>query len=171
MTSLKSHDAADAQEVVLVRRAVAADVGVLTALERVAFSSDALSSRSFKNLIGSTTADLMVAEQAGKVRGYALVLYRAKSSVGRIYSIAVDPNNVRGGIGSRLLRAAEQACVDRGMSRVRLEVDESNLAAISMYQRFGYRRVGRTEKYYENGAPALRMERRLENADFGQKSY
>jgi ribosomal protein S18 acetylase RimI-like enzyme len=104
----------------------------------------------------------MVAEQAGEVRGYALVLYRAKSSVGRIYSIAVDPNNVRGGIGSRLLRAAEEACADRGMSRVRLEVEESNLAAISMYTRFGYQITGRTERYYENGAAALRLEKYLE---------
>jgi ribosomal protein S18 acetylase RimI-like enzyme len=104
----------------------------------------------------------MVAEQAEEIRGYALVLYRAKSSVGRIYSIAVGPNNVRAGIGSRLLAAAEQACINRGMSRIRLEVDEGNLAAISMYQRFGYRCVARTEKYYENGAAALRLEKYLE---------
>jgi ribosomal protein S18 acetylase RimI-like enzyme len=161
MTELKLQNAVGSQHLISIRRAVPADVPALTAVERVAFSSDALSARSFKSLIASATADLMVAEQSAEIRGYALVLYRAKSTVGRVYSIAVDPDKVRAGIGSRLLRAAEEACADQGMSRVRLEVDESNLAAISMYTRFGYQITGRTERYYENGAAALRLEKYL----------
>jgi ribosomal protein S18 acetylase RimI-like enzyme len=154
---------ADLPEVgsVSIRRAVSGDVNSLVVIEEAAFRSDIVSARSFKRLIASKTADVLIAEDASQVKGYALVLYRAKASVGRIYSIAVDPGSLRMGIGSLLLQAAEQACVHRGMSRVRLEVEEGNLAAISIYRRFGYRPTGRTEKYYESGAHALRFEKWL----------
>lgn len=146
---------------VVIRRAEVSDIQFLVALENAAFASDLLSKRSFKELIGSMSADVWIAERLGAPLGYAVVLYRAKASIGRVYSIAVDRTSARSGIGSLLLEAAEMACGKRGLSRVRLEVDENNLSAISVYKRFGYQMVGRTEKYYENGAAALRFEKRL----------
>jgi ribosomal protein S18 acetylase RimI-like enzyme len=154
---------ADLPEVasVSIRRAVSADVHSLVVIEEAAFRSDMVSARSFKRLIASKTADVLIAEEASHIKGYALVLYRAKASVGRIYSIAVDRGSLRMGIGSLLLQAAEQACAHRGILCVRLEVEEGNLAAISIYRRFGYRLIGRTEQYYESGAHALRFEKLL----------
>jgi ribosomal-protein-alanine N-acetyltransferase len=148
-------------ESVAIRPATMRDVDFLVALEKMAFSTDLLSRRSFKDLIASRSADVLIAESAGKRLGYAVVLYRANASLGRVYSVAVEPGNLRSGIGSLLLRAAETACQARGLHRVRLEVEEGNVAAISMYTRLGYVLAGRTEGYYENGAPALRLEKHL----------
>jgi hypothetical protein len=44
---------------------------------------------------------------------------------------------------------------------LRLEVREDNLRAIGIYEKAGFRRIGRETDYYEDGAPALRFEKTL----------
>ena len=44
---------------------------------------------------------------------------------------------------------------------MRLEVHETNHAAISLYRKSGYREFGRHHEYYEDGGHALRFEKRL----------
>lgn len=63
------------------------------------------------------------------------------------------------GFGARLLAAAERAARKRGRNRLRLEVRTRNRAARALYAQ--YRVVGRIDAYYEDGAPALRLERKL----------
>ena len=65
------------------------------------------------------------------------------------------------GVGPMLLRAAEEAALIRDCRSIRLEVHETNHAAISRYRKSGYREFGRHEKYYQDGGAALRFEKRL----------
>jgi hypothetical protein len=60
-----------------------------------------------------------------------------------------------------LLDAAERAALARGSTRMRLEVHPANHVAISRYRKHGYREFGRHHRYYEDGADALRFEKRL----------
>jgi ribosomal-protein-alanine acetyltransferase len=143
------------------RRAERGDLEALLKLESNAFTCDRLSRKSFRTLMGSKSADLIIAESDAGLVGYALVFYRRGSSTARIYSIAVVPDRTRRGIGARLLRAAEEAAMQRRAARIRLEVNEFNAAAISLYERFGYELFGRKENYYDDGSNALRFEKRL----------
>ena len=79
-----------------------------------------------------------------------------------LFSLARD-SHARGA-GRALLAAAERAAVQRGCVALRLEVRETNLRAIEIYERAGYRRIGREENYYEDGAPALRFEKMFAKA-------
>jgi hypothetical protein len=81
--------------------------------------------------------------------------------VARLYSIAVAPHMSGRGVGPMLLRAAEDAALARDCRTIRLEVHETNHAAISRYRKSGYREFGKREKYYEDGGTALRFEKRL----------
>ncbi len=47
---------------------------------------------------------------------------------------------------------------------MRLEVRSRNRRAIALYERQGYRRFGRIEDYYEDGATALRYEKLFRTA-------
>lgn len=147
-----------------LRAARVADIDALVAIENAVFATDRLSRRSFRMLIEGNTAESLVAERDGRIAGYAIVLYRTGSGVARLYSIAVAPKEGGGGIGRALLEAAEEAAYEKDRLVLRLEVREDNARAIAIYERGGYRRIGREADYYEDGAPALRYEKALRGA-------
>ncbi|TPN76123.1 GNAT family N-acetyltransferase [Mesorhizobium sp. CU2] len=144
-----------------IRKARASDVDDLAAIEKAVFTSDRLSRRSFRQLIERETAKMLVAENDGRVAGYAVVLFRKGSGVARLYSIAVSPFFGRLGIGRQLLDAAEEAAFEHDRLLLRLEVREDNDRAIRIYEQAGYRKIGREPDYYEDGATALRYEKTL----------
>jgi ribosomal protein S18 acetylase RimI-like enzyme len=57
---------------------------------------------------------------------------------GWIYSIAVSPTHQRQGIGTRLLRYAEKALIDRGCVKINLQIMEGNEAVTQFYVALGY---------------------------------
>ncbi len=145
-----------------VRPAVGTDIDALVAIEQAAFAGDRISRRSFRQLIERETAAAFVAEVAGRVAGYAMVLFRKGSGVARLYSIARASD--RPGLGPLLLQTAENAAYDRERLLLRLEVREDNHRAIALYRQNGYRRIGREPGYYHDGMAALRFEKTLRGA-------
>lgn len=137
------------------------DLDALLRLEREAFPHDRLSRRSLRRFLSSSNAETLITEQDGNITGYALVLFRPGTLVARLYSIAVAPQVARRGTGAMLLAAAEEAAIKRGCALMRLEVRENNAPAIARYNKSGYRQFGRHVGYYEDGAAALRFEKRL----------
>ncbi|HWF94627.1 MAG TPA: peptidase C39 family protein [Xanthobacteraceae bacterium] len=146
---------------VRLRKAVPADLEALDALEHRVFATDHLSRRSLRHFLGAPTAEVIVAEHDGELAGTAIVLFRPRSSVARLYSIAVAPHKGGRGIGPMLLAAAEAVAVERGCGTIRLEVHETNATAIARYRKSGYREFGRHPRYYEDGGDALRFEKPL----------
>ncbi|MFN6460639.1 MAG: ribosomal protein S18-alanine N-acetyltransferase [Nostoc sp. DedVER02] len=70
--------------------------------------------------------------------------------------VAVHPQYQRQGLGAALLYSLIKTACDRKMERATLEVRASNLAAISLYQKFGFKTAGRRRGYYQdNGEDAL----------------
>jgi [ribosomal protein S18]-alanine N-acetyltransferase len=145
-----------------LRRARAADLPALCALEREVFTTDVLSPRSFRRFLGSPHADLLVAEADGQFAGYVLVLYPPRSQLARLYSIAVSPHVGGRGVGPLLLAGAERTAKRRRRRAMRLEVHEHNTRAIARYEKAGYRLFGRHHAYYDNGGDALRFEKPLD---------
>jgi ribosomal protein S18 acetylase RimI-like enzyme len=58
--------------------------------------------------------------------------------VGYIYDIEVREDLRGKGIGSKLLRMAEETCREWGVREVMLAVEADNLEAIEWYERMGY---------------------------------
>lgn len=70
--------------------------------------------------------------------------------------LAIHPQYHRQGLGQALLYALLKTAGDRGLERATLEVRASNLAAISLYQKFGFKTAGLRRRYYkDNGEDAL----------------
>ena len=137
------------------------DLEAIERLERAVFSGDRLSRRSLRAFILAPHRPLLVATDAAGVAGYALVFLRKSGRTARLYSIAVDPARARRGVGRALIAAAQTYAIEQGRTTLRLEVREDNHPAIALYERLGYHRFGRAEDYYEDGAAALRLEKRL----------
>ena len=150
---------------VVIRDAEDEDLEGLSALEARSFASDRLAHRSLRRLIDRKSARLRVAVGRGGLRGYHLVLFRKGSSVARLYSIAVDDAHRGAGLGRRLLADAEVVAFRGRKKALRLEVREDNLPAIRLYERRGYRLIGRYAGYYADKADALRYEKPLSEPD------
>ncbi|MEH2064831.1 MAG: ribosomal protein S18-alanine N-acetyltransferase [Nostoc sp.] len=64
--------------------------------------------------------------------------------------LAVHPEYHRQGMGAALLYSLIKTACDRKMERATLEVRASNLGAISLYQKFGFKTAGRRPRYYQD---------------------
>ncbi|MBJ2180824.1 GNAT family N-acetyltransferase/peptidase C39 family protein [Pseudomonas veronii] len=143
------------------RVASPSDVPTLVALEQHCFTTDRLSPRSFHWMISRAHGELLVAEQDGQLLGYALVLFHRGTSLARLYSIAIAEHARGLGLGKRLLSRIEACAVEHDCAYLRLEVRSDNPGALALYERNGYRRFALINDYYEDHAPALRLEKRI----------
>jgi ribosomal protein S18 acetylase RimI-like enzyme len=144
-----------------VRTAERGDLDALVELEQRVFATDRLSRRSLKRLLASPSAEVIVVQARERLEGTAIVLFRPRSTIARLYSIAVAPEMGGRGFGSVLLEAAEAAAIARDCRAIRLEVHHTNRAAMARYRKSGYREFARHPNYYEDGGDALRFEKRL----------
>lgn len=72
--------------------------------------------------------------------------------------LAIHPRFQGQGLGQALLWALLKKAHYRQLERATLEVRESNLAAVSLYKKFGFKEAGRRKRYYEDtGEDALIM--------------
>ncbi len=85
------------------------------------------------------------------LEGERLVGYVGMTTVldeGYISNVAVDPAERRKGIGDSLIGELLVRARERELSFVTLEVRESNLPAIRLYEKHGFRPVGLRKNYY-----------------------
>jgi ribosomal protein S18 acetylase RimI-like enzyme len=144
-----------------IRPAVIDDLDPLLVLENRCFELDRLSRRSFRHFLTSGTASCLVAEGAGGLLGYALVLFHGRTALARLYSMAVAPEHQGHGLGRTLLEASEVAALNGGAAIMRLEVHPNNAAAIALYRAAGYVEFGVYRGFYEDDSDALRMQHAL----------
>ncbi|MEO3428360.1 GNAT family N-acetyltransferase [Pelagibius sp. CAU 1746] len=145
----------------MIRSATPEDLSALFELEETAFSHDRISRRNFRHILNGANAATFVASDRQGLCGYVTVLFRSGTRLGRIYSLAVARRCRGRGLGRKLLAAAEAACRERDCRALRLEVHPRNARARRLYKQAGYSVFGRYDKYYENGADAVRMEKPL----------
>jgi len=89
----------------------------------------------------------LMSERAGRPTGF--VLGRLVANESEVLNLAVREQFRRQGEGRALLEELLRRFVESGVSRVFLEVRESNRDAIGFYERMGFRRSGRREGYYQ----------------------
>lgn len=142
------------------------DLDALMTLEESVFTADRLSRRAMRHAVLSPAQSVLAAFQGQRLVAAAITGFRSGSVIARLSSIAVAPDEAGKGLGRMLLEAAEAMAARRGAQIMRLEVREDNQGAIALYERQRYRRFGRYEDYYEDGAAALRFEKILDHAAF-----
>lgn len=78
-----------------------------------------------------------------------------------IESIIVKSSYQRQGIGTLLLKYVFNFSKENKINNVFLEVRKSNLTAISLYKKMGFKIISIRKKYYENTEDALILKRQL----------
>ena len=132
------------------------DIDAVTALERELFD-DAWTPEAFwDELAQGETRTYLVATDGEDVVAYAGLA--AMPDEAYVQTIGVATSHQRGGLGSTLLAALMDDAQRRDIGRVGLEVRVDNAAAIALYRRFGFEKVGVRKRYYQpSGTDALVM--------------
>lgn len=96
-----------------------------------------------ENLAGVVVSKLEP-HRGGPLRGYIAMLATKDSHRGK-------------GIATTLVRMALDAMISRDADEVALETEESNSAAMKLYERLGFLRSKKLHRYYLNGNSAYRL--------------
>lgn len=146
MDGVTAGDAARVDTETTVRRMTAADLPAVVAIETEAFSTP-WQLDTFAGLLDRGALELMVLTGgADEVLGYA-VLWCVLDQ-GELANIAVRPELRGRGLGARLLDEVLAVSRRQGVAKLYLEVRDSNDGALRLYERFGFREVGRRQSYY-----------------------
>jgi ribosomal-protein-alanine N-acetyltransferase len=94
----------------------------------------------------------------GKIAGFIVV---HDGLTAHVVTIDVGATARRSGVGSQLLRAAEDRLRTSGSRAVGLETAVDNVPALTFYKRHGYNVVRTRPRYYSNGVDALVLKKEL----------
>jgi ribosomal-protein-alanine acetyltransferase len=131
---------------VAVRPFEARDVAAVAALEAASFSQP-WSAETFARMVGQGSTVVRVVEREGEIIGYGILLLAIDEA--EVANIAIR-RDLRGcGFGACLLDAMLEHARSCGVTRVVLEVRESNEAALSLYASRGFETIGRRAGYYD----------------------
>lgn len=119
----------------------------------------------FERLLADRLTIAHLARPGGKGAPMGFALSRVVVDEAEILTVAVAPASRRAGLATLLLQHHLGRLAAAGAHKVFLEVAEDNVAAISLYQRYGFSEIARRQAYYARakGPPttALIMERAL----------
>lgn len=135
-------------------------------LEKECFGECAWSENSLKESLQADGANFFVALYDGEVAGY--VGMNTVLDEGYITNVAVGGKFRRKGIANRLISRLDGCMSEKNLSFISLEVRVSNNAAISLYEKHGYKNVGKRKDFYRlptEDAYIMTKERGIENED------
>lgn len=129
-----------------IREMTLDDLDQVMAIERENFSVPWTETGFFSFLIRQDTL-FLVAEEAGEIEGYCGAVMVPDE--GDITNVSVSGRRRRRGTGTALVRELIRRAEASGVTKLYLEVRESNLAAIGLYESLGFQKEGVRRDYYE----------------------
>ncbi len=143
------------------------DFANLYAIEEACFAPPSRFGRRYmRQLVQSQEAATWIAEDDGRMAGFAIVVWTQRKSevAAYIQTIEVAPETRGKGVGGALLGRIEESARLAGAALIWLHVEAGNAGAIRLYEAQGYCCEGRRENYYPLGRAALIYVKRLESA-------
>jgi ribosomal-protein-alanine N-acetyltransferase len=132
---------------IIIKKAEISHVPMIHKIETECFSSP-WSEKSIKDFITNDTAIILIALHDEKFSGY-IGMYHSFGE-GDITNVAVSTEYRNCGIGQKLIKSLIDYSKENSINILRLEVRESNIAAISLYKKLGFYNVGLRKNYYSH---------------------
>ena len=130
----------------LIRKMTNDDIREVWEIEKMSFSMP-WSENGFKDALSMEDNILLVAEEAGRIKGYACTY--VSFDEGELTYIAVLPEVRNTGIAKSLLNTLKEEALKKGVSHIVLEVRVSNESARHVYKQFGFDELGIRKNFYE----------------------
>lgn len=121
-------------------------------IERECFKQEAFTKQQLFHLLVDYNSISLIAKADDEIAGFIIGIIRIgrNALVGHILTVDVSHGHRRKGVGLLLLQRIEELFREKGVRTSHLEVREDNPAALSLYEKCGYRKAGRLKKYYGN---------------------
>ena len=123
---------------------IASHLDAVAEIESLCFS-EPWSARALQLLLGEAAIGA-VAMLEGRVIAYGGMLLAPDE--GQVTNIATSPAYRQKGLGATVLAAMLAHARERGLVSVTLEVRESNVPAIALYQKLGFVKLGMRKNFY-----------------------
>ena len=134
-----------------IRQAKLYDVPAMARIERESFDSPWSADEITKDVTSNDGSIYVALALVGEERaGYADM--RIITGESQIYNIAIAPEFRRQGIGEALLEHMIEKSEKLGLSIITLEVRSGNEAAMALYEKMGFKKVGSRPGYYAKGS-------------------
>jgi ribosomal-protein-alanine N-acetyltransferase len=143
----------------IIRPATTQDLDAILKIEEVCFQFPWTRQHFLYELTDNPFSFVFVAEVQATIVGY--IDWWITFHQGQINNLAVLPQLRHKKIGQTLLNDAISRLNKANCLTITLEVAMSNIAAIKLYQKVGFKTIHTKKKYYENGEDALAMELKL----------
>jgi len=119
-------------------------------IEKQCFIREAFTKQQIAYLLTDYNAISLVARVNDEIAGFVIgrIDIVRNTPFGHILTVDIASSYRRKGIAQKLLREIEAVFKERGIKECRLEVREDNVAASNLYQKLGYEKAGKLEKYY-----------------------
>ncbi|MCK5717756.1 MAG: ribosomal protein S18-alanine N-acetyltransferase [Thiomargarita sp.] len=105
--------------------------------------------QNIKDCLNHDIYTVLVLEIEKKVMGYGILSIAADEA--ELLNLCIHPKWQACGYGHRLLTHLLQYAQNKNVHRIFLEVRISNTAAITLYDKTGFKEVGKRKAYYQNG--------------------
>ena len=122
------------------------DIADVAELEADIFS-DAWSESAVGETFEQKQAVILGVWQQEKLAGYLIFYYVLDE--GEIARIAVDASCRRQGAAGHLIHELKKLCEEKQITKIMLDVRESNMAAIEFYKKHGFTEDGIRKRFYE----------------------
>ena len=113
----------------------------------------------FKSELENKNSKYLVAKISEQIVGFAGIIPIVDEC--EISNIVVHKNFRNQKIGSCLLEKLIDLAISLNLKIINLEVRESNIFAIKLYEKFGFEVCGLRKKYYDNIENAILMQKKL----------
>lgn len=141
-----------------IRKMKPDDVDEVIKIEELAYPRHHWTKDSFYNELANKLAHYYCAVNINTNEIIAYIGFWQIFEEAHITTLAVHPDYRKQQIAHVLLITMFNDCYKEMIKYVTLEVRESNIAAISLYEKFGFSSIGQRKKYYQdNGENAIIM--------------
>lgn len=113
----------------------------------------------FKSELENENSKYVVAKNNDEIVGFAGIWISIDEA--HVTNIVTKKDLRKNGIGSTLLEELINLSKTLNLISITLEVNENNLDAIKLYEKFGFEKLGIRKKYYNNTDNALIMTKKL----------
>jgi len=141
-----------------IRRAKAADIAAIVAIEKGIFI-DPWNNEGFLEVLYLYPGTFFVAEKGSRIVGFICsgLENTGEEIYGHVMNFATCSESQGQGIGTMLLKRTEYECMLHGASAMQLEARVSNTKAQKFYQNAGYTQVFIISSYYPDAEDAIVM--------------
>lgn len=129
----------------MIRKMTSEDIEEVAGIEKSIFSKP-WSEKSFRDALASEDTIYLAAYSKARIIGYCGIWISFDTA--DLCNMAVLPEYRKKGVADRLLQEAVSLVSQKAVKRIVLEVRESNEAAIRLYQKHNFKKIGVRKGYY-----------------------